>query len=319
MINHILVPLDGSALAECVLPHVMAIAPVTNARVTLIHVLEQPDSRHGNDLIDPVGWHMHKQESQVYLEQTVERMQKSGLDVEHVILEGKAAESIIEYARANEVDMIALSTHGRTGLSGWNVSSVVQKVMLRSYRSILLVRAYATDTATQVHYKRLFIGSDCSPRAEFILPFAISLAQFYDAQVILGTVIQKSHIIERLPLSEKDVKLVNQLTEKNKKIAAHCHKQIATQMSLKGLQIETRLVEADRVIGAVHDMVDESRADLVMVVAHGDSGERRWPFGSITTSLIAHGNTPLMIMQDLSENEIPATLAEQAIREGKGH
>ena len=47
MINHILVPLDGSALAECVLPHVEAIAPVTNARITVIHVLENPDNREG--------------------------------------------------------------------------------------------------------------------------------------------------------------------------------------------------------------------------------------------------------------------------------
>ncbi|MEO8358353.1 MAG: universal stress protein [Chloroflexota bacterium] len=319
MINHILVPLDGSALAECVLPHVMAIAPVTNARVTLIHVLEQPNNRNGSPPIDPVGWHMQKQESQVYLEQTVERLQKSGLAVTHVILEGKSAESIIEFSRTQGVDLIVLSTHGRTGLSGWNVSSVVQKVLLRSYRSVLLVRAYVADPSTEVHYKRLFIGSDCSARAEFILPFVISLAQFYKSQIMLGTVIQKPQIIQRMPLSEKDRKLIDQLTEKNKKMASHYHEQISTQLSLKGLELETNLMVADHVIGALHDMVEEAKADLVLMVAHGDSGERRWPYGSITTSMIAHGSSPLLIMQDLSENEILPTYAEQAVREGKGH
>ena len=53
MINHILVPLDGSELAECVLPHVMAIAPVTGARITLIQVLERASYRNGNTPIDP--------------------------------------------------------------------------------------------------------------------------------------------------------------------------------------------------------------------------------------------------------------------------
>lgn len=319
MINHILVPLDGSTLAECVLPHVMAIAPVTNAHVTLIHILEHPNNRNGSPPIDPVGWHMQKHESQLYLEQTAERLQKSGLDVAQVILEGKPAESIIDFSRTNGVDLIVLSTHGRTGLSGWNVSSVVQKVLLRAYRSVLLVRAYVADPSVEIRYKRLFIGSDCSARAEFILPLAISLAQYHHSQIILGTVIQKPRIIQRLPLSEKDMKLIDQLATKNRKIAAHYHEEISTQLSLKGLEVQSNLLVEDHVISAIHDMVEGTKADLVLIVAHGDSGERRWPYGSITSSLIAHGSIPLLIMQDLSENEILPTFAEQAAREGKGH
>ena len=319
MINHVLVPLDGSALAECVLPHVLAIAPVTNAHVTLIHVLEHPNNRNGSPPIDPVGWHMQKHESQVYLEQTAERLEKSGLDVAHVVLEGNPAESIIDYSRSNMVDMIAISTHGRTGLSGWNVSSVVQKILLRSYRSILLVRAYQAETSTEIKYHRLFIGSDCSPRAEYLLPIAISLAQFHKSQVIFGTVIQKPQMIQRMPISDKDMKLINQFTEKNQKIASHYHQQIATQLSLKGLDVTTQIAVADHTIVTLHDMAETSKADLVMLVAHGESGERRWPYGSTATSLIAYGTAPLMIMQDLSENEIPPTHAEQAVREGKGH
>ena len=55
MINHILVPLDGSTLAECVLPHLKAIAPVTKARVTLIYMLEHPENRNGGHPVRPVG------------------------------------------------------------------------------------------------------------------------------------------------------------------------------------------------------------------------------------------------------------------------
>jgi nucleotide-binding universal stress UspA family protein len=298
---------------------VVAIAPVTNARVTLIHVLEHPDNRNGNSPIDPMGWHMQKQELQAYLEKTVERLQNSGLETSQVLLEGKAAENIIDYARSNDVDLIALSTHGRTGLSGWNVSSVVQKILLRSYRSILLARADAGTADDEIKYKRVFIASDGSARAEFMLPIAISLAQYHHAEVVLGTVVQKPQIIQRMPLSEKDTKLINQLADNNQKVAARYHEQLTTQLSLKGLSARSSVAVAEHAVSALHDMVDELKADIVILVAHGESGERRWPYGSIATSFIAHGNTPLMIMQDLSEHDVLPTHAEQAVYEARGH
>jgi nucleotide-binding universal stress UspA family protein len=302
-----------------VLPHVLAIAPVTHARVTLIHVLEHPDPRNGNPPVDPLGWHMQKQESQRYLEEKVEELKKKGLDASQVLLEGKAAEGIIDFAQGNDVDLVAVSTHGRTGLSGWNVSSVVQKVLLRSYRSILLVRAYGSSGETEISYKRLFLAFDCSTRSEYIVPFAISVAQFHHARIILGTVIEKPQVIQRLPLLDDELHLAQQLSEINQRTAEHCHKQITTQFDLKGIEAETHVNVAEHIIGALHDMVDEVKADLVMLVAHGETGERRWPYGSITTSLIAHGNAPLMIIQDLSEHEALPTSAEQAITETRGH
>jgi nucleotide-binding universal stress UspA family protein len=262
---------------------------------------------------------MQKQESQAYLENLVEQMQEDGLNASHVILEGKSAESIIEFAHSNKVDLIAMSTHGRTGLSGWNVSSVVQKVLLRSYRSILLVRAYSTDDLMQVQYNRLFVASDGSARGEYVLPFAISLAQYHQSRLLLGTIIEKPQLIQRLPPSDEETKLLKQFTDMNQKSIARYHQQIHTQLSLKGIDVETYVRVADHVISTLHDLVDEAKADLVMLVAHGETGERRWPYGSITTSLIAHGNVPLMIIQDLSENEIQPTPAEQAIGELKGH
>ena len=75
MINHILVPLDGSALAECVLPHIMAIAPVTNARVTLLHVLQHPHNGNGSPAVDPVEWHLQKQKSEKYLRAVDHRLE----------------------------------------------------------------------------------------------------------------------------------------------------------------------------------------------------------------------------------------------------
>ena len=318
MINHILVPLDGSELAECVLPHLMAIAPVTGARVTLIHVLERTHSPHGNAApVDLLGWHMQKQESQAYLDRIAERLRTVKLEVELTILEGNPAEALIEFARSSEADLLLLSTHGRTGLSEWNVSSVVQKILLRSYKSILLIRAYETPPL-EVRYNQLFLAIDGSTRAEYILPFAISLAQSHQSNVTLGMVIQKPQTMQRFPLSEEDAAWIQQFTEKNQNEASHYLDQLATQLSLKNVQADVKIVVSENALGAVYDMAEDSRADLIMIAAHGYSGERRWPYGSIAASLIAYGRTPLMIMQDLSENEVPQTHAERAVREFRG-
>src|SRR5512145_1261358 len=142
MISHILVPLDGSALAECVLPHVLAIAPSVNTRVTLLHVLEPPYAKGEEHTIDPLEWHLKKREVGIYLDGIAQRLQETGMKVENVIMEGLPADCVIDFANNNDVRLIILSTHGRSGLSGWNVSSVVQKIILRSFKSTLLVRAY---------------------------------------------------------------------------------------------------------------------------------------------------------------------------------
>jgi nucleotide-binding universal stress UspA family protein len=320
--NHILVPLDGSTLAECVLPHVMAIAPVTNARVTLLHVLQHPHNGNGSPAVDPVEWHLQKQKSEKYLEQVVDQLNKSGvLAVESLILEGNPANSVIDFAHNNNVDLIALSTHGNSGLSGWNVSSVVQKILLRSYKSTLLVRAYLpTSTGTtKIRYKRLFVGMDCSPRSEFVLPFAISLAQFHKSQVILECAIEKPQAINRFPLSEEDTELVNKFVERNFQAASHYFKQLVTQFSTKEIKLKTHVSIGENAVTMLHDMVEESNADLMLLAAHGYSGERRWPYGNVTTSFIAYGNTSLMIMQDMPVTEIHQTRAEMAVREGQGH
>ena len=322
LINHILVPLDGSTLAECVLPHVGALAPVTNARVTLVHVMEPLHSNGGGPAVDPVEWHLRKQNSEKYLEQVADRLSDAGiLGVERVILEGSPANSVVDFARSSNVDLIILSTHGQSGLSGWNVSSVVQKILLRSYKSVLLVRAYLPTSAelTKVRYKRLFIGVDGSQRSEFVLPFAISLAQYHNSHLILETVIERPQPIKRLPLSDQDVEMLDKFVEQNSQAASHYLSQLVAQFSLKDIQITTHVSTGDNALSVLHDMAEEANADLVLLAAHGSTGEKRWPYGSVTTSFIAYGSTSLMIMQDLPNEEIQQTRAEMAVKESKGH
>ena len=83
--------------------------------------------------------------------------------------------------------------------------------------------------------------------------------------------------------------------------------------------IRTCLVVHTSAAAALHDLVDEEHAGLVVMSAHGHSGGTRWPFGSVAASFIAYGYTPLLIVQDLSPDEVRRSRAEQAAMESKGH
>jgi nucleotide-binding universal stress UspA family protein len=321
MIKHILVPLDGSSLAECVLPHATAIALANNAHITLLHVLERPLKPTSSLTIDPLEWQIKKREGAAYLDRISTLLTDSGVVIESTLGEGQPAEYIIDYALNNSIDLIALSSHGRSGLSGWNVSGVVQKIILRSRKSILLVRAYKISSAklTGLRYRHLFVGLDCSARSEYILPIATTLAQFFNAQITIGTVVRKPELINRFPLSEEELETVAHISERNMQFVSHYFEQLTAQFAPQGIDLHTRLEVGDNVISALHDMVSESGADLVMLVAHGRSGDPRFAYGSVATSFIAYGTTALLILQDLASDEVKQTEAELAARETWGH
>jgi nucleotide-binding universal stress UspA family protein len=321
MFKNILIPLDGSTLAECVLPHVLSLSSVSEAHVILLHVLERPRDTGSLQPVDPLRWVLKKHEAEGYLKRLAFHFEEAGVNVEYALQEGTSAECIISYANLVDVDLIVLSTHGSSGLSGWNVSSVVQKIILRANKSILLVRAYQPSDAIveKVHYSRIFVGLDSSPRAELVLPIAIRLSQYFRASLTLGTVIQKPDIVSRLPLSEEDVLMVERITARNHRAASHYLDQVQAQLASTGVEVKTRLETSTNTLSSLHNMAEDEKADLVMLVAHGRSAEGRWPYGSVTTSFIAYGATSLFVMQDLSENDIQQTTAEQAMLKTQGH
>jgi nucleotide-binding universal stress UspA family protein len=321
MFTNILVPLDGSNLAECVLPHVLSLVSALDARVTLFHALEQPHDTGPLNPIDPLKWQLKKHGMESYLQDLMLRFIKSGINVEKVIEEGVAAECIINYAKNHQIDLIVLSTHGLSGLSHWNVSSVVQKIILRANTSTFLIRAYESTCQfkDKLCYQRLFIGLDSSARAELVLPLAIRLANSFKASVILGTVIREPEIFSRFPLGDDDLQLIEKITTRNLKEATHYQEQIYSQLAKTGLQIKTNLKIHKNEIAALHNMVYEENADLVLLVAHGHACLGRWPYGSVATSFISYGTTSLLILQDLSEGEFEPTQAEKATLQIQGH
>jgi nucleotide-binding universal stress UspA family protein len=317
MFDHILVPLDGSRLAETVLPHLVALATAFGSHATLLRVLEQESSGQMRS-VDPMDWRIARAQARAYLDEQANRLAEVGLQVESVLLEGQAADRIVEHAHSEGADLILVSSHGRSGLSRWNISSVVQKIILQARTSIMIVRAYqpAVEDLRGERYERLLVPLDCSQRAEVSLSPSVTLARAHDARITLAHVVHVPEMTCPEPLSEEDRALAQRLTERNRRAAVEYLERLRERLGTEG---EARIMVSDSPAAALDDLVESEGIDLVVISAHGRSAQAKWPYGSVTIGLISYGSTPLIIVQDLPPESIEPTKAEVAARERKGH
>jgi nucleotide-binding universal stress UspA family protein len=149
MYQKILVPLDGSEVAECILPHVKAIATGCGVRQVVLLRVAEPIPAEISPTIDfeevqKAGVKPAKQ----YLARIKAQLSKEGLNVEAEVLTGGAAETIINFVESNKVDLIALATHGRSGISRWVFGSVAEKVVRSSSVPVLLIRPKGFKSGT---------------------------------------------------------------------------------------------------------------------------------------------------------------------------
>jgi nucleotide-binding universal stress UspA family protein len=146
MYRRIMVPLDGSKMAECVIPHVETVAKLSNAGVELVHVVEPVElptrggiALSGDDLRQIEEHSRH--EAQSYLKEIVSRLKSSGIKSHPKLLTGKAADSLVDYMQENNFDLVIMATHGRSGISRWFWGSVADKILYSSKIPVLLVRS----------------------------------------------------------------------------------------------------------------------------------------------------------------------------------
>ena len=152
MYKHIMVPLDGSELAECVLPHVEMIVKSCQLppTITLIRVITPLKLYGGLDFGGVVEYISPSQIQQLednarksaqdYLATQISRLKDMGITATAVVTFGIAAEALTNYAEKNGVDLIVIATHGRSGISEWFWGSVAERVLKTSKIPVLMVR-----------------------------------------------------------------------------------------------------------------------------------------------------------------------------------
>ena len=150
MYEKIMVPLDGSELAECVLPHVEGLIKGCHvSNVVFVRVVEPPERfYHGDVPISPEIYKetesARKSKAKDYLDQIKNRLKYEGAELQSEVLIGRVADSLADYTEKNDIDLILIATHGRSGVSRWVRGSIADKILRSSSVPVLMVRAPGT-------------------------------------------------------------------------------------------------------------------------------------------------------------------------------
>jgi len=146
MYKEILLLLDRSPLAEAAIPHARALAKAFGARVTLLSVVEPIGIYAQPGVVGPVfsvAINIEEEMENVgqYLQTIADQLKAEGIDAKKVVREGDAASQICDYAHETKMDLIVMSTHGRSGIQRWVYGSVADKVLKAAEIPVLLIRA----------------------------------------------------------------------------------------------------------------------------------------------------------------------------------
>ena len=335
MFTRILVPLDGSSLAEGAIPHAELFARIFGARISLLQVLELAIDRESTKAVDPLNWQIRKAEADMYLKGIAERIrsnlgenplapeEEGASRVNYFIREGKAAENIVDFAHSENIDLLIISTHGSGGLSRWSISSVTQKVINMIYLPVLIVRSYERANTMDVidNYPRILLPIDCSRRAECSITAAVELARGAmpagkpgesvpgKSTLVLTAVRRPPEIPIPEPFPEGITAKLEELSEVSRLAVAKYLEEMKERLPVEA---ETCVVEGPSVITMIQDLVEQQNIDLVVLCAHGYSGKGTWPYGTVSRNYIEHGEKPVLVIQDLPLSQVKQTAAEIA-------
>ncbi len=279
MYRRILVPLDGSPTAAQVLPYVQTLATGLKAGVTLLRVIEPVPE----DWAKPaVGLYLDKVVRNLLdtavdeLAKDAEALRRTGLTVACAAHEGRPADKILEEAAKEPETLVAMSTHGRSGVSRWVLGSVASKVLEAGVGPLLLYRSrgeVAPDFNKDL--KVVILPLDGSSEAEKALPHAASIAKALGLAVWLVRVAEAQEAQEVKTYLGKVGRLLKE--EGVKEVQERC---------LAGAPGE-----------ALVQLADETPGALVALTTHGRTGVSRWVLGSVAQKLVMGSRRPVLVVR----------------------
>jgi nucleotide-binding universal stress UspA family protein len=308
----ILVPLDGSALAEQVLPSVQRLARTLDAQARLLRVVSDAESEHlvaerANETYPLAGslttqwqreqwaWTTLEQQAEQYLAETAAALREAGLTVDTEVQLGAPAEQIVALAERERVALIAMATHGLSGLRRWTLGSVADKVMHAAATPVLVVRSATPPQAGASALKRILVPLDGSELARRALPHAVELARGARAELILLHAVAPPQATfgwrpngQSLPLWETDMSAVRARADQELTALA-----VGLSREVQGRAVVVSGMPAEMIL----DQAYAHQVDLIVMATHGYSGLRRWALGSVADKVLHAATTPLMLVR----------------------
>lgn len=291
------VPLDGSRLAESVLPAVEALALRCHAQVALLHVLEAraPVAVHGErHLADGV-------EATNYLDEISARLRARGLSVQchvHAEREADVARSITAHAAEWNADLVILCTHGGGGLRDFLLGSIAQQVLQHGAHSILLVRPEPGGSAPPFIVQQVLVPLDGTPAHEPAVPVATTIARLFAAPISLVMVIPTlATLSAEQALSGR---LLPTTTRAMLDLAAQDAELYLTQVKARceheGVSATTEILRGD---AAEQVLTRAQRLDncLIVMGSHGRAGLRGLLAGSVAKRVTDKAHSSLLLVR----------------------
>lgn len=278
MIERIVVPLDGSLTAEAVLPHVRRVLYRNDSEVILVRAVAPPMMENAI-----VAAEAELGAAREYILGQQERLEKAGVKVRYVVRIGTPVGVILEVAKEQKATMIAMATHGATGLKRALFGSVAEGVMRKSTVPVMLVRPFWSYEIVpalrteQTPIRNVLFPVDGSDRSLEALPGVIEFADLFEARIVL------LRVLEEKPVAAD--------------AAAEAEKQLlAISKSIEKKGVETaRMVEKGNPVDAILKAVRTHGVDMIAMTTHGRSGLSRAVAGSVTEATLRQATVPLLV------------------------
>ena len=295
MYNRILVPLDGSELSESALPYAEELAGALNSEVELVYVCELAESQYR---------HMH----QLYIEKIAEQVRRHikaypdretslAASVKPVVLDGEPAAEIIDYAEKNDISLIIIVSHGRSGIMPWTMGSIAVRVIRRTKKPVLLIRAITPSpkVGKGEMFSKILIPLDGSENGEAVLPYIKELTCRLKSEVTLLQVVapgQYVHTVGGLNYILFSEQHVETMRADAKQYLEKVGRKLTDTKATIRFEVKTGHTAQE-----IIKFADETNTRLVAISTHGRSGVRRWISGNVAYKVLQAGHTPLLLVR----------------------
>lgn len=296
MFKHLLVPLDGSLMAEASFPAAVYLARTLGARVTLFHVIERgaPQEIHGERHLTSL------EEARDYLAEAAARAFPAGLSVERHVHSAEAndvARSIAEHVGELDPDLIVMCTHGGGGLRGFVFGRIAQQVAGLCTTPVLLVPPAATGAAAPFSCNRMLVTLDGNPEHEEGLTVAAALAKACGAALCLIMAVHTSRTLsgEQAAAAKILPSATRELLELAEQDAKEYLQRHVTALRAAGFTATADVRRGDPAV-AIIGIAEQTKADLIVLATHGKSGMDAFWSGSATPNVASRSAIPLMLV-----------------------
>ena len=309
MFKNIMLPVDGSHFSELALPLAVHLARRTNARLHIVrvHVAAVPTS---DAIVSENFDELVRDWERDALSAARLRAADAGVEATTELLDGPIVEGLQRYIAAAQVDLVVMTTHGRSGIKRAVLGSVAEQCVRKTEVPILMIhpRSEQDDVTTSVaELERILVPLDGSEESEAVLPHVVRLAQLSGAEIVLT----------RVAVAPFDI-AVTIGTEALKDYLLRLREQaetylIAVQKTLpRELKVRCVAESAERAPQGIIQIAEAEKADLVAMATHGRSGWVRVAIGSVAETVLHKSTTPILLIRGATARTSTAPHSEQS-------